>query len=142
VPANPHLLSNRNEVHGATFSRKAPSKVKCSAQIPGNRFQILTSCSRGEKDQEKHFDTRTDEAGNYIFGHIPAGRYTVSIYAWFGKRDEVPCQNPLKQKTADGGDITVEWQWKSQAFMEIVTLKSFPFELERANVKDFDVVGK
>jgi hypothetical protein len=95
-----------------------------------------------EKDQEKHFDARTDEAGNYIFGRIPAGHYTVSIYAWFGKRDEVPRQNPLKRKTADGGDITVEWQWKSQAFMEIVTLKSFSIELERANVKDFDVVGK
>jgi len=49
----------------------------------------------------------------------------VSIYAWFPKRSEVPCQNRLEQKTADGGDITVEWQWKSQAFMEIITLKRF-----------------
>jgi hypothetical protein len=109
-----------------------------SGEPISNSYILLAS----ERDQEKHFDTRTDEAGNYIFGHIPAGHYTVSIYAWFGKRDEVPCQNPLKRKTADGGDITVEWQWKSQAFMEIVTLKSFSIELERANVKDFDVVGK
>jgi hypothetical protein len=74
--------------------------------------------------------------------HIPAGRHTVSIYAWFGKRDEVPCQKPLNQKTADGGDIAVEWQWKSQAFMEIVMLKGFSIELEPGNAKDFDVVGK
>jgi hypothetical protein len=109
-----------------------------SGEPISNSYILLAS----EKDQEKHFDTRTDEAGNYVFGHIPTGRYTVSIYAWFGKRDEVPCQNPLKQRTADDGDISVEWQWKSQAFMEIVTLKSFSIELERANVKDFDVVGK
>lgn len=109
-----------------------------SGEPISNSYILLSN----EKDQEKRFDTRTDETGNYIFGHIPSGRYTVSIYAWFGKRDEVPCQNPLKQKTADGGDITVEWQWKSQAFMEVVTLKSFSIELERANVKDFDVVGK
>ena len=96
-----------------------------SGELISNSYILLAS----EKDQESHFDTRTDEAGNYIFGHIPAGRYTVSIYAWFGKRDEVPCQNPLNQKTADGGDIAVEWQWKSQAFMEIVMLKGFFYRI-------------
>jgi predicted nucleotidyltransferase component of viral defense system len=34
------------------------------------------------------------------------------------------------------------WQWKSQAFMEIVTLKRFSIELDRENVKDFDLVGR
>jgi hypothetical protein len=62
-------------------------------------------------------------------------------FGWAVRR-EVPCQNPLKQKTADGGDIAVEWQWKSQTFMEIVTFKGFSIELEPENVKDFDVVGK
>jgi hypothetical protein len=31
----------------------------------------------------------------------------------------------------DGGDIRVEWQWKSQAFMEIVTLKGFSIDARR-----------
>jgi len=95
-----------------------------------------------EEDEAKHFDTRTDEKGEFLFGGIPAGNYTVSIYAWFPKRSGVPCQNPLEQNTADGGDITVEWQWKSQAFMEIVTLKGFSIGQERENVKDFDLVCK
>jgi|SRR6266850_3886864 len=89
-----------------------------------------------------HFDTETDEKGEYLFGGIPAGNYTMSIYAWFPKRSEVHCQNPHEQKTADGGDITVEWQWKSQAFMEIVTLKRFSIELDQENVKDFDLLGR
>jgi hypothetical protein len=63
----------------------------------------------------------------------------VAIYAWFPKRSEVP-QNPIEQKTV--GDITVEWQWKSHAFMEIVTLKGFSVELGRENVKDFDLMGR
>jgi|SRR5919109_67247 hypothetical protein len=109
-----------------------------SGQPISNSYILLAN----DQDQEKHFDTRTDEAGNYIFGHVPAGNYTVSIYAWFGRRDEVPCQDPLKQKTADSGDIAVEWQRKSQAFMEIVTLKGFSIELEREDVKDFDLVGR
>lgn len=95
-----------------------------------------------DEDQAKHFDTRTDEKGGYRFGGIPAGRYKVSIYAWFPKRSEVPCRNPVEQKTVDGGDISVEWQWRSQAFREIVTLKGFSIELGRENLKDFDLVGK
>jgi hypothetical protein len=109
-----------------------------SGEAISNSYILLT----GEKDEATHFDTRTDEKGEYLFGGIPAGNYTVFIYAWFPKSSEVPCENPLEQKTADGGDITVEWQWKSQAFMEIVTLKRFSIALDRENIKDFDLVGR
>jgi hypothetical protein len=103
-----------------------------------NSYVLITS----EEDEGKHFDTRTDKNGEYALIGIPAGRYTVSIYAWFPKRSEVPCQNPAEQKTVDGGDITVEWQSKSRAFMEIVKLKHVAVELGRENVKDFDLVGR
>lgn len=109
-----------------------------SGEAISNSYILLT----GEKDQAKHFDTRTDEKGEYLFGGIPAGNYKVSIYAWFPKGSEVPCQNPVEQKTVDGGDITVEWQWRSQAFREIVTLKGFSIELDRENIKDIDLVGR
>jgi hypothetical protein len=109
-----------------------------SGESISNSYLILEN----ETDHEKNFDTRTDEAGNYIFGRIPPGSYTVSIYAWFGKRDDVPCQNPLKQMTVDGGEIAVEWQWKSHSFMEIVKLKGVSIESDQEYVKDFDVVGK
>src|SRR5207248_377506 len=61
-----------------------------SGEAISNSYILLTS----ETDEAKHFDTRTDEKGEYLFGGIPAGNYTVSIYAWFPKRSEVPCQNP------------------------------------------------
>ena len=109
-----------------------------SDEAISNSYILLTS----EEDEAKHFDTRTDEKGEYLFGGIPAGDYTVAIYAWFPKRSEVPCQNPIEQKTVDGGNITVEWQWKSHAFMEIVTLRGFSIELGRENVKDFDLMGR
>jgi len=59
-----------------------------------------------EKDSPlrvEHFDGRTDEKGDYRFRDIPAGKYTVSIYAWFRDKGNVPCQNPLGAKTVDGG---------------------------------------
>jgi hypothetical protein len=124
------------------FVKLTPIKGKVfrsdSGEAMSNSYILLSS----ETDEATHFDTRTDEKGEYLFGGIPAGNYTVSIYAWFPKRSEVPCQNPLEQKTVDGGDITVEWQWKSQAFMEIVKLKGFSIEFDRENVKDFDLVGR
>lgn len=109
-----------------------------SGEAISNSYILLTS----EEHEAKHFDTRTDEKGEYLFGGIPVGDYTVAIYAWFPKRSEVPCQNPIEQKTVDGGDIAVEWQWKSHAFMEIVTLKGFSIGLGRENIKDFDLVGR
>jgi hypothetical protein len=109
-----------------------------SGEPISNSYILLTS----ESDEARHFDTRADEKGEYLFGGIPAGNYTVSIYAWFPTKSEVPCQNPREQKTVDGGDITVEWQWKSRAFMEIVKLKGFSIEFDRENVKDFDLVGR
>ena len=124
------------------FLKLTPIKGKVfrsdSGEPISNSYILLTS----ETDKARHFDTRTHEKGEYLFGGIPAGNYTVSIYAWFPKRSEVPCQNPLEQKTVDGGDITVEWQWKSQAFMETVKLKGFSIEFDGENVKDFDLVGR
>ena len=98
-----------------------------------------------EKDSPlrvEHFDGRTDEKGDYRFRDIPAGKYTVSIYAWFRDKGNVPCQNPLGAKTVDGGKVTVEWQWKSQAFMEIVTIKEFSVDSGQQKIKDFDLFCK
>ena len=124
------------------FVKLTPVKGKVfrsdSGEAVPNSYILLTS----ETDEARHFDTRTDEKGEYLFGGIPAGNYTASVYAWFPKRNEAPCQNPLEQRTVDGGDITVEWQWKSHAFMEIVKLKGVSIRFDGENVKDFDLVGK
>ncbi len=90
----------------------------------------------------KHFDLRTDEKGHYRFNELPPGPYTISIYSWSRKRSDVPCQNPLEAKTIDDGKVTVEWQRKSEAFMEIVTIKGFSIEANRETFKDFDLSCK
>ena len=73
------------------------------------------------------------------FRAIPAGTYTVSVYAWFANKTDVPCQHPQEGKTADDGDVTVEWQYKSRVFMEIVTIKDFVVSAGQRVVKDFDI---
>jgi hypothetical protein len=37
---------------------------------------------------------------------------------------------------------SVEWQWKSHAFMEIVTLKELSVESGQQKIKDFDLFCK
>jgi hypothetical protein len=89
--------------------------------------------------EAQHFDTRTDADGRYRFTDIPAAKYTVSIYSWYPKRTDVPCADSADGKTVDEGHVTVEWQWKSNAFMEIVTIKGLVIDRDHDTSKDFDV---
>ena len=103
---------------------------------------ILLMQEKESPAQVEHFDLRTDENGDYRFHNVPSGKYTVSIYAWFPKKSDVPCQNSPGAKTIDDGKVKVEWQHKSDAFMEIVTIKGFFVEGGQEKVKDFDLVCK
>jgi hypothetical protein len=94
----------------------------------------------------ERFDLRTDEKGNYLFNNLPAGRYTVSLYAWFGNKVDVPCQDSSDARTADGGSVIIDWDWKSK-FREFITIKGFSIRADRELVlhktqKDFDLLCK
>ena len=88
--------------------------------------------------EAQHFDTRTDSEGKYQFTNLPAGKYTISIYSWHLNRSDVPCGDAADSKTVDGG-VTVKWQPKSTAFMEIVVVKGFTVEADRDTSRDFDI---
>jgi hypothetical protein len=109
-----------------------------SNSVISNSYILLTQ-EQNSLNEARHFDGRTDKNGEYIFKAIPPGKYTVSVYAWFPAKSDVPCQNPLRRRTADGGSITVEWQPKSQAFMEIVTIRGFSADAGAPRGKDFDL---
>ena len=127
-----------------------PNKAK-SCTIKGKVFRsdsneaisnsyILLIQEKDSPTQVEHFDVRTDGTGDYRFKEVPAGKYTVSIYAWFPAKGDVPCRNSPEAKTVGAGKVTVEWQWKSQAFMEVVTINGFSVEAGQERVKDFDLV--
>jgi Carboxypeptidase regulatory-like domain len=101
---------------------------------------ILLTRERDSPAQAEHVDLRTDENGNFRFTGIPVGEYSVSISAWFPQVTEAPCQSP--SKITEDGHATVEWQWKSQAFMETVTIRGFAVRAGQETVKDFDLVCK
>jgi hypothetical protein len=89
--------------------------------------------------QAEHFDLRTDEHGSYHITNIPAGKYTVSVYAWFRNRGDVPCNDPVHSTIDETWGVTVEWQRKSYAFMEILKIKGFSVAAGRKTLTDFDL---
>jgi len=124
-----------------------------SASIKGRVFRsdsghgisnsyILFEQEKDSTTQTEHFDLRTDKSGNYRFTDIPDGKYTVSVYAWFLEKSDVPCQSAFEAKIADDGKVTVEWQRKSNAFMEIITIKGFSVEAGQERIKDFNLFCK
>jgi hypothetical protein len=132
--------------------RQEPSNVGTST-IKGKVFRsdsneaisnsyILLEQEKDSPAQAEHFDLRTDRNGNYRVIDIPAGKYTVSVSAWFPKKSDVPCQNTSEAKATEDGKVTVEWQYKSQEFMEIVTIKGFSVEASHEKVKDFNLSCK
>jgi hypothetical protein len=69
-----------------------------SNEAISNSYILLTQQKESAAEVE-HFDVKTNEKGEYLFSDIPAGNYTVAIYAWFRNKSDVPCQNPLEKKT-------------------------------------------
>lgn len=113
--------------------------IRSDSSIAISNSYVLFKREKDVTPQNHHFDVRTDELGTYRFGQIPAGKYTVSISAWFPKLGDVPCQNFRAARTADGGTVTVEWQRKSQEFMETVTIEHFSVEAGYEQLKDFNL---
>jgi hypothetical protein len=123
-------ISNPGTLTGKIF--------RSDTNVPISNSYILLMQETEKRVEAQHFDTRTDDNGNYCFNDIPAGKYTVSIYSWYRNRADVPCADSADAKT-DEGHVTVEWQWKSNAFMEIVTIKGFAIDNDQDIPKDFDL---
>jgi hypothetical protein len=132
VPANAQRFISSS----GTFSGKV---FRSDTNVAMSNSYILLMQEKEKPVEAQHFDTRTDADGRYRFTDIPAGKYTVSIYSWYPNRTDVPCADSAGRKTVDEGHVTVEWQRKSDAFMEIVTIKGFVINGDHNRSKDFDV---
>jgi len=132
VPANAQrFISGSGAFSGKVF------RSDTNMAISNSYILLMQEKEKGVEPQ--HFDTRTDADGRYRFTDIPAAKYTVSIYSWYPNRTDAPCADSANGKTVDGGHVTVEWQRKSNAFMEIVIIKGFVIDRDHDKSKDFDV---
>lgn len=136
----PNIVSRSNAQIAASESATLGGRVFRSDTnaTTGNAY-ILLMQEKEKRAEAKHFDIRTNADGKYRFANIPAGKYTVSVYSWYRDRSDVPCGDSPDAKTADEGHVTVEWQRKSDAFMEVITIKGFSIETDHDTTKDFDV---
>ena len=64
-----------------------------------NALIVLLDEKRSDK-QDNSVQATTDDRGDYSIPKVAAGKYTVSIRAWYKTQEEAPCQL-LMAKTAD-----------------------------------------
>jgi hypothetical protein len=132
LPVNAQrIISNPRTLTGKIF--------RSDTNVPISNSYILLMQETEKPVDAQHFDTRTDDNGKYKFDNILAAKYTVSIYSWYRDRSDVPCADSADGKTVDDGHVTVEWQWKGNAFREVVTIKGFAIDSEHDTSRDFDV---
>jgi len=132
-------LNSCATTHAATFTTMDGKVLRSDRNEAIENAYILLMQETERRVEAQHFDTRTDSEGKYHFTNLPAGKYTVSIYSWYRNRPDVPCGDAVDSKTLDDGHVTVQWQPKSTAFMEIVIIKGFTVEADREASKDFDI---
>lgn len=106
-----------------------------------NASITLLDDKKSEK-QDNSVDTNTDEQGNYVFEKVVAGKYTVSIRAWYETQEDAPCQL-LMGKTADKDSYVIVARDKDKnRFMQQVFIKGFSIKAGKDIVKDFDFACK
>ena len=100
---------------------------------------VLLDDKKSER-QDNSVEARTDDHGNYIFENVAAGKYTVSIRAWYPIQEEAPCQL-LMGKTADKNSMVMVARDKDK-FVQQVFIKGFSVKAGKEIVKDFDFACK
>lgn len=53
---------------------------------------ILLMDEKKSDKQDNSVETKTDDNGIFVFDKVMAGRYTISIRAWYEHQEDAPCQ--------------------------------------------------
>ena len=100
---------------------------------------ILLDENKSDK-QDNSVDTKTDDRGNYSLANVAAGKYTVSIRAWYKTEEEAPCQL-LMAKTREKNSTVLVARDKDK-FVQQLFVKGFSIKSGKEIVKDFDFACK
>jgi len=100
---------------------------------------ILLDEKKSDK-QDNSVEGKADEQGNYTIANVTAGRYTVSIRAWYKTQEEAPCQ--LLMATTVEKNSTVLVARDKDRFAQQLLIKSFSVKAGKDIVKDFDFACK
>jgi hypothetical protein len=101
---------------------------------------ILLLDEKKSDKQDNSVQAKTDENGMFAFDKVAAGRYTISIRAWYTHQEDAPCQL-LAGKTQDK-DSTVVVMKDGDRFVEQIFIKGFSVKAGKPINKDFDLVCK
>jgi hypothetical protein len=108
-------------------------------QPVANAVVLLLDEKKSDK-QDNSVEVKTDDKGNFAFDKVAAGRYTISIRAWYEHQEDVPCQL-LAGKTQDKDSAVVVMK-DGNRFVEQIFIKGVTIKAGKPLNKDFDLVCK
>jgi hypothetical protein len=106
--------------------------------VPKVKISLLDE-KKSDK-QDNSVETETDEEGNFVFNNLKAGKYTISIRAFYEKEEDVPCQLLMGKIDEPNSQLLVITE-KNQK-VEQIFIKGFSVKAGKEITKEFDLVCK
>ncbi len=116
------------------------SRSDTKEPIPNASITLLDE--QKSKEQDNSVGTKTDEQGNFAFEKVMAGKYTVSIRAWYKTQEDAPCQLLLGKTSDKNSTVIVASEEGKEGFVQQVFIKGFSIKAGKDVVKDFDFACK
>jgi hypothetical protein len=114
--------------------------MRSDTKQPVPKVKILLLDEKKSDKQDNSVQTETDEEGNFVFNDLKAGKYTISIRAYFEKEEDVPCQLLMGKIDEPNSQLLVITE-KNQ-IVEQIFIKGFSVKAGKEITKEFDLVCK
>lgn len=104
------------------------------------KVKILLMDEKKSEKRDNSVQTETDENGNFVFNDLKAGKYTISIRAFFDKEEDVPCRLLMGKISEPNSKLLVVTE-KNQK-VEQIFIEGFSVKAGKEINKEFDLVCK
>ncbi len=114
--------------------------MRSDTKEPVSNVKILLIDENKSEKQDNSVQTETDKTGGFLFNELKAGKYTISIRAYFDNEEDVPCRLLLGKIDEPNSQLLILTE-KNQK-IEQIFIKGFSVKAGKEINKEFDLVCK
>lgn len=112
--------------------------MRSDTKRPVAKVEILLMDEKKSEKQDNSVRTETDEEGNFVFNDLKAGKYTISIRAFFDNEEDVPCQLLMGKIDEPNSQLLVVTEKDKK--VEQIFIKGFSVNAGKEITREFDLV--
>ena len=114
--------------------------MRSDTKQPLAKVKILLMDEKKSDKQDNSVQMETDNEGKFVFNDLKAGKYTISIRAYFDKEEDVPCQLLMGKISEPNSQLLVITEDNKK--VEQIFIKGFSVKAGKEIDKEFDPVCK